>query len=182
MKARKLAKRINGHRMGAKPAAVKPRPTLAPTPERLAKSDGEYYQVQEGSDRGSYVMKDAPAQRLLKRGVIGPAQFLAGQRYAEDWYAAGQAERYATLNLDRVDGGASKITDARLRAQQAHREARMALGHHCTIVVEEVFCRGRAVYVAGQKAGWAKGMPSHYAGEAVLLVGLDRLMRHYGIT
>lgn len=182
MKARKLAKRINGHRMGAKPAAVKPRSTLTPTPERLAKSDGEFYQVQEGSDRGSYVMKDAPAQRLLKRGVIGPAQFLAGQRYAEDWYAAGQAERYATLNLDRVDGGASEITDARLRAQQAHREARQALGWHCTIVVESVFCRATTVEAAGRQAGWTSKPQATYAGEAVLVVGLDRLVRHYGIT
>jgi hypothetical protein len=178
LKARKLAKRLNGTRPAVGPAPRKA-VSMGPTPERLSHApDTEI--AADGPLRGRVRVK--PVLEVLRdRRTITREMYLAGEKYELHWSAGGLSERYASLRMDGTSGGGQEhASDAMLRHRAAYTEAVRDLGITLSRVVEEVCCRNKSVgEVASDR--WSNDPQARAAGTALLCAGLERLVRLWGL-
>lgn len=178
MKARKLAKKLNGTRP-AVIAAPRKAVQAGPTPERLRHA-ADYETAADGALRGRVRIK--PVLEVLRdRGVIDRSMFAAGEKYELHWSSGGLSERYAALRMDGVPGGGMEnASDAMLRHREEYTRAVRDLGITLSRVVEEVVCRNKPVAeVAAEK--WTNEPQARAAGTALLCVALERLVRLWGL-
>jgi hypothetical protein len=178
MKARKLAKRLNGTRPAVGPAPRKAA-SMGPTVERLSHAP-DIETAADGPLRGRVRVK--PVLEVLRdRRTITREMYLAGEKYELHWSAGGLSERYASLRMDGTSGGGQEhASDAMLRHRAAYTEAVRDLGITLSRVVEEVCCRNKSVgEVASDR--WSNDPQARAAGTALLCAGLERLVNLWGL-
>jgi hypothetical protein len=178
MKARKLAKRLNGTRP-AVTAAPRKALSMGPTVERLSHAL-DIETAADGPLRGRVRIK--PVLEILRdRRTITREMFLAGEKYELHWSAGGLSERYASLRMDGTQGGGQEhASDAMLRHRAAYTEAVRDLGITLSRVVEEVCCRNKSVTEVAMDR-WSNEPQARAAGTALLCAALERLVRLWGL-
>lgn len=192
---------MNAHMQSRRRRPVQSRDLVAPTPERIAKSDGGYVITRDGFMRITQAPLDMlHARQCLDREDVDGNRvlFAAGDRYRGDWYRGGLSG-HAGVNLAATGQGAghpaysipSTETVAAFRAmwRQAYRalddeDARTVVG---LVVLDEMSLRdaGRAVLQRklGDKHTRAPGRDRSIAWAADLLrSGLRCLAEHYGMA
>ncbi len=126
-------------------------------------------------------LAESPLAWLVRREMITPAQFEAGERLRMEFMRAGQAPR-VTMRWDPAPGGRSgphglDPSTAQIDARQRFDAAVAAAGPGLSDVLWRVVCLGDGLETAERSLGW----PSR-AGKLVLKLALDRLVLHYGIN
>ncbi|EKS42773.1 DUF6456 domain-containing protein [Afipia clevelandensis] len=115
------------------------------------------------------------------RAMIGPDQFIAGERLRADFTRAHMTPR-VTSNWTGVagtkgtGGGAGEMTDLIIASRQRVRLALEACGPEFSGLLLDVCCFLRGLEEVERERGW----PSRSA-KVVLQLALDRLARHYGL-
>lgn len=124
-------------------------------------------------------LAESPLAWLRRRGHVGPAQFVAGERLRQDFMIAGHAPR-TTMRWDPVaaprgPGGAGHDpATAQIAARRRFEAAVAAAGPGLSDVLWRVVCMGEGMETAERALGW----PAR-AGKLVLCLALDRLVAHY---
>lgn len=125
---------------------------------------------------------ESPLARLRHRGLIGPAQFDAGEKLRVDYTLARLSPRLG-VDLSQAlvagrRGPASHATfsDTVIAARQRFSHAMRAAGPGLADLLFDVCCHLRNLRDAEHAFGW----PNRSA-RVVLAIGLDRLAEHYGI-
>ena len=113
--------------------------TDGPTPERIARANGEYELFITDENRRTERMLDGSVLDLLNnRGSISNGQYSAGVAYYRDAYLAGlMASGVIDPSREVVDGGTHKgITDIQLDAHHRWQRATKAIGktHSNTLI------------------------------------------------
>jgi hypothetical protein len=115
------------------------------------------------------------------RAMIGPDQFIAGERLRADFTRAHMTPR-VTSNWTGVagtkgsGGSAGEMTDLIIASRQRVRLALEACGPEFSGLLLDVCCFLRGLEDVERERGW----PSRSA-KVVLQLALDRLARHYGL-
>lgn len=124
---------------------------------------------------------ESPIAWLASRGLLTPAQLLAGERLRADYERAGLAAR-VTMRWDAAPPGkrrgGARAADASLARIDAHRRFHGALdaaGPGLADICWRVICAGEGIGGAEKALGW----PAR-SGKLVLGLALDRLARFYG--
>lgn len=158
-----------------------------PTAERLRKSGDDF--MVGGEDRGvkTYVMRDSPLDRALKKGILSGSEHSALQKYRHHWYHAGQAPHIGSLDLDRIFSGGEigpagmPKSEGQVFHRQRWREAQRCLGMRSSAIVDRFVCREENLEVCGQLIGW-NSKPQAIAGAAELVKDAGyRLAKLWGI-
>lgn len=116
------------------------------------------------------------------RTMIGPAQFLAGEKLRADFTRANLTPR-VTSNWDSPTarsaggGGAGEMTDLIVASRQKVRQAVTACGPEFSGLLMDVCCFLRGLEDIERERGWPQR-----SAKIVLQLGLDRLARHYGLA
>lgn len=116
------------------------------------------------------------------RTMIGPEQFLAGEKLRADFTRANLMPR-VTSNWDASTarspgaGGAGEMTDLIVASRQRVRQAMTACGPEFAGLLMDVCCFLRGLEDIERERGWPQR-----SAKIVLQLALDRLARHYGIA
>lgn len=114
------------------------------------------------------------------RAMIGPDQFIAGERLRADFTRGHLMPRvtssWSGIGRTRGSGGAGEITDLIVASRQRVRQALEACGPEFSGLLLDVCCFLRGLEDVERERGW----PSRSA-KVVLQLALDRLARHYGL-
>jgi hypothetical protein len=127
-------------------------------------------------------LAESPLAWLVRRNMVTPVQFSASERLRGDFMRAGQAPR-VTMRWDPAPigrgsaGGGPDPTTSQIGARQRFDAAIAAVGPGLSDVLWRVVCVGEGLETAERALGW----PSR-AGKLVLLLALDRLAGHYGLS
>jgi hypothetical protein len=159
----------------------------SPTNERIRMAGADFQLG--GEDRGvkTYVMRDTPLDRALKKKIITGAEHSALQKYRLHWYCAGQAPAIGSIDLNRIyagsDGGPAGMpkSEGQVFHRQRWREAQAALGMRSSVVVDKFVCDELNLEICGQALGW-NSKPQAIAGATeILRDAAYRLARLWGI-
>jgi len=136
-------------------------------------SDGRALRVNVG---------ESPLARLKSRGHVDATQFAAGEKLRRDYTLAQLAPRMGVdLSAPVVCGGsragADSISDIAVAARQRFSRAMAAAGPGLSDLAFDVCCDLQALEGAEAKRGWSKR-----SARVVLMLALDRLADHYGMT
>lgn len=115
------------------------------------------------------------------RAMIGPDQFIAGERLRADFTRGHMTPRVTSswTGIGRTRGsgdGGSDMTDLIVASRQRVRQALEACGPEFSGLLLDVCCFLRGLEDVERERGW----PSRSA-KVVLQLALDRLARHYGL-
>lgn len=114
------------------------------------------------------------------RAMIGPDQFLAGERLRADFTRGHLTPRVTSswtgIGRTRGAGGGFEMTDLIVASRQRVRLALEACGPEFSGLLLDVCCFLRGLEDVERERGW----PSRSA-KVVLQLALDRLARHYGL-
>jgi hypothetical protein len=116
------------------------------------------------------------------RSMIGPNQFIAGERLRADFTRGHLSPRVTsdwsapTAGRTRSPGGAGEMTDLVIASRQRVRLAMQACGPEFAGLLMDVCCFLRGLEEVERERGW----PLRSA-KIVLQLALDRLARHYGL-
>jgi hypothetical protein len=126
-------------------------------------------------------LAESPLAWLVRRGLVSPRQFDAGERLRGDFHRACMAPRvtmrWDAAPADRTARGAPEGRDpttAQIHARQQFDAAVGAVGPGLSDVLWRVVCLGEGLETAERAMGW----PSR-AGKVVLGLALDRLADFY---
>ena len=124
---------------------------------------------------------ESPLARLKQRGLIGGAQFDAGEKLRLDFTLAGLSPRLgidlAAPRVTRSPGRPRRLlNDTVIAAKQRFTAAMRAVGPGLSDLLFDVCCHWRGLEDAERSLGW----PSR-SGRIVLAIALDRLAEHYGM-
>lgn len=114
------------------------------------------------------------------RAMIGPDQFVAGERLRADFTRGHMTPRvtssWSGIGRTRGAGGGGEMTDLIVASRQRVRQALEACGPEFSGLLLDVCCFLRGLEDVERERGW----PSRSA-KVVLQLALDRLARHYGL-
>lgn len=114
------------------------------------------------------------------RAMIGPDQFIAGERLRADFTRGHLTPRVTSswtgIGRTRGAGGGGDMTDLIVASRQRVRQALEACGPEFSGLLLDVCCFLRGLEDVERERGW----PSRSA-KVVLQLALDRLARHYGL-
>lgn len=114
------------------------------------------------------------------RAMIGPDQFIAGERLRADFTRGHLTPRVTSswtgIGRTRGAGGGFEMTDLIVASRQRVRLALEACGPEFSGLLLDVCCFLRGLEDVERERGW----PSRSA-KVVLQLALDRLARHYGL-
>lgn len=114
------------------------------------------------------------------RAMIGPDQFIAGERLRADFTRGHLSPRITSswtgIGRTRGAGGGGDMTDLIVASRQRVRLALEACGPEFSGLLLDVCCFLRGLEDVERERGW----PSRSA-KVVLQLALDRLARHYGL-
>lgn len=115
------------------------------------------------------------------RAMIGPEQFIAGERLRADFTRGHMTPRVTSswtgiAGAKGSGGGAGEMTDLIIASRQRVRLALEACGPEFSGLLLDVCCFLRGLEDVERERGW----PSRSA-KVVLQLALDRLARHYGL-
>jgi Domain of unknown function (DUF6456) len=154
-----------------------------PTPERMRRAGGDV----ERGHTGQITMRDSPLERALRRNIITPEQYSAGQKYRHHWYHAGLSDPLQSLDLSRVfatDAGAFSgmpKSENQLFHRQRYREAVRAVGKIGSHVLDWAVCREIELAQVGASLGWSSRAQAYAAAVERMKAALDELCRLWGI-
>lgn len=114
------------------------------------------------------------------RAMIGPDQFIAGERLRADFTRGHLTPRvtssWSGIGRTKGVGGGGEMTDLIVASRQRVRSALEACGPEFAGLLLDVCCFLRGLEDVERERGW----PSRSA-KVVLQLALDRLVRHYGL-
>jgi hypothetical protein len=114
------------------------------------------------------------------RAMIGPEQFIAGERLRADFTRGHLTPRvtssWSGIGRTKGTGGGGEMTDLIVASRQRVRLALEACGPEFAGLLLDVCCFLRGLEDVERERGW----PSRSA-KVVLQLALDRLARHYGL-
>lgn len=114
------------------------------------------------------------------RAMIGPDQFIAGERLRADFTRGHLTPRvtssWSGIGRTKGSGGGGEMTDLIVASRQRVRLALEACGPEFSGLLLDVCCFLRGLEDVERERGW----PSRSA-KVVLQLALDRLARHYGL-
>jgi hypothetical protein len=114
------------------------------------------------------------------RAMIGPDQFIAGERLRADFTRGHLMPRvtssWSGIGRTPGSGGGGEMTDLIVASRQRVRQALEACGPEFSGLLLDVCCFLRGLEDVERERGW----PSRSA-KVVLQLALDRLARHYGL-
>lgn len=150
--------------------------------DRFAEQHREMVTREEGGRALRVNLAESPLARLKGRGLIDATQFAAGEKLRRDYTLAQLSPRMGVdLSRPVVSGGrgmgADTIGDIAVAARQRFSRAMAAAGPGLSDLAFEVCCDLKALEGAEEKRGW-----SRRSGRVVLMLALDRLAAHYGMT
>jgi hypothetical protein len=125
---------------------------------------------------------ESPLARLKARGLVDGVQFAAGEKLRRDFTLAQLTPRLG-VNWEApvVSGGRGagqdSISDIALAARQRFNQALAAMGPGLADLLFDVCCHLTVLERCEDARGW-----SRRSGRVVLLLALDRLAAHYGMT
>jgi hypothetical protein len=125
-------------------------------------------------------MGESPLARLKSRGHIDAVQFAAGEKLRRDYTLAQLAPRLGVdLSRPVVSGGrgGEHLSDIAMAARQRFSRALAAAGPGLSDLAFDVCCDLKTLEGAEAARGWSKR-----SGRVVLMLALDRLADHYGMT
>jgi hypothetical protein len=125
---------------------------------------------------------ESPLARLQSRGHVDGTQFAAGEKLRRDYTLAQLTPRMGVdLSAPVVSGGrgagADSISEIAMAARQRFSRAMAAAGPGLSDLAFEVCCDLTSLEGAETRRGW-----SRRSGRVVLMLALDRLAAHYGMT
>jgi hypothetical protein len=125
-------------------------------------------------------MGESPLARLAFKSLIDPVQLAAGEKLRRD-FTLGQMMPRMGVDLSApvsgARGGGENISDIALAARQRFTRAMAAAGPGLSDLLFDVCCHLVSLEAAEGARGWAKR-----SGRVVLMLALDRLASHYGLT
>jgi hypothetical protein len=148
--------------------------------ERFAEQHREMAVRAEGGRALRVNLAESPLARLKSRGLLDATQFAAGEKLRRDYTLAQLTPRLGVdLSRPAVSGGrgADSVSDIAVAARQRFSRAMAAAGPGLSDLAFEVCCDLKALEGAEEKRGW-----SRRSGRVVLMLALDRLAAHYGMT
>lgn len=160
----------------------------SPTDERLRRADADYQLG--GEDRGvkTYVMRDTPLDRALKKKIITGAEHSALQKYRHHWYHAGQAPYIGSIDLNRIhagsDGGPAGMpkSEGQVFHRQRWREAQETLGMRSAAIVDRFVCDELSLEDCGYSILGFSNKPQAIAGAQTIISDAGfRLAKLWGI-
>lgn len=126
---------------------------------------------------------ESPLGWLRRRRLIDPAQFQAGERLRRDFTIAQLTPRLGvdfTAPITHGRRGArheSTLSEAVLAAKQRFRAAMVAVGPGLADTLFDVCCHLAGLEAIERERNWPKR-----SARVVLVIALDRLASHYGLT
>ena len=125
---------------------------------------------------------ESPLARLQGRGLINAVQFAAGEKLRRDFTLAQLTPRMgvnweAPVVSGARGAGGDSIGDIALAARQRLNKALAAAGPGLSDLLFDVCCHLQVLEACETARGWAKR-----SARVVLLIALDRLAAHYGLT
>jgi len=128
-------------------------------------------------------LAESPLTRLKSRGLIDAVRFAVGEKLRRDYTLAQLTPRMGVdLSAPVVSGGArgsgaDMVSDIAVAARQRFTRAMAAAGPGLADLAFEVCCDLKSLESAESQRQWCRG-----AAKVVLLLALDRLAAHYGLT
>jgi hypothetical protein len=155
--------------------------------DRFAEQHREMQTQSLGEEEGGRAVKvnlaESPLARLKSRELVDAVRFAAGERLRRD-FTLGQltprmgVDYSAPIAAGGARGtGAETLSDIALAARQRLSRAMAAMGPGLSDLAFDVCCDLQALERAEARRGW-----SRHAGRVVLLLALERLAAHYGMT
>jgi hypothetical protein len=133
---------------------------------------------EEGGRQVKVNLAESPLARLKARGLIDATRFAAGEKLRRDFTLAQLTPRLGVdYSAPIVTGGADTIGDFALAARQRLSRALTAMGPGLCDLAFDVCCDLQALERAEARRSW-----SRHSGRVVLLLALERLASHYGMT
>jgi hypothetical protein len=126
---------------------------------------------------------ESPLARLKSRDLVDATQFAAGEKLRRDYTLAQLTPRMGIdLSAVVVSGGArgpgaDSISDIAVAARQRFSRAMAAAGPDLSDLAFAVCCDLQPLEQAEAQRGWSKR-----SARVVLMLALDRLAAHYGMT
>jgi hypothetical protein len=155
--------------------------------DRFAEQHRTMESRQLGEDDGHRVVRvnigESPLARLKAKALLDGAQFAAGEKLRRDYTLAQLTPRLGVdLSRPVVSGGsrgpdADTISDIAVAARQRYARAMAAAGPGLSDLAHDVCCELVSLERAEARRGWSKR-----SGRVVLMLALDRLAAHYGMT
>lgn len=151
--------------------------------DRFAEQHREMEAREEGGRAVKVNLAESPLTRLKAKGLIGAAQFSAGEKLRRDYTLAQLTPRMGVdFSAPVVSGGSrgaghDTASDIAVAARQRFSRAMAAAGPGLSDLAFEVCCDLKPLEGAEQRRGWARR-----SGRVVLMLALDRLAAHYGMT
>jgi len=131
-----------------------------PTPQRIAKSGGDFDLTGRGRSSRRYTFLDDALGSAYKRRIISGEEWSALRRYALHWLAGGLQGPLGSVDLNRIfafDPGAMTGL-ARNEAQLDHKRtfyaAQDAIGFNPAYVATQVACFDRSLQETGMTMGY----------------------------
>ncbi|MBV9550560.1 MAG: ATPase [Alphaproteobacteria bacterium] len=151
--------------------------------ERFAAQHREMVAAKDGGRAVKVNLAESPLARLKSRGLIDATQFAAGEKLRRDYTLANLAPRMGVdLSAPVVSGGArgagsEHLSDIAVAARQRFSRAMAAAGPGLSDLLFDICCDLAPLEGAEAKRGWSKR-----SARVVLMLALDRLAAHYGMT
>jgi hypothetical protein len=138
---------------------------------------------EEGGRAVKVNLAESPLARLKARELIDATRFAAGEKLRRDFTLGQLTPRMGVdYSAPIVAGGArgpgaDSISDIAVAARQRLSRALAAMGPGLSDLAFDVCCDLQALERAEARRGW-----SRHSGRVVLLLALERLAAHYGMT
>jgi hypothetical protein len=148
--------------------------------DRFAAQHREMAARAEGGGAVKVNLAESPLARLRSRALIDATQFAAGEKLRRDYTLAQLSPRMGVdLSRPVVSGGqgGDSVSDIAVAARQRFSRAMAAAGPGLSDLLFEVCCDLKALEGAEARRGWSKR-----SARVVLMLALDRLAAHYGMT
>ncbi len=151
--------------------------------DRFAAQHREMAAAEEGGRAVKVNLAESPLTRLKSRGLVDATQFAAGEKLRRDYTLAQLSPRMGVdLSAPAVSGGGrgpaqDSISDIAMAARQRFSRAMAAAGPGLSDLLFEICCDLAPLEGAEARRGWSKR-----SARVVLMLALDRLAAHYGMT
>lgn len=138
--------------------------------------------IKDKGGRDCYVVVNAaesPLALLSRRGLVGAVAFEAGEKLRRDFTLAQLSPRMGVDYASPVGRSSHKpdIAETALAARQRFNRAIEAAGPGLSDLLFDICCYLKGLDESEKARGWPRG-----AARIVLLIALDRLAGHYGMT
>ncbi|HVZ27479.1 MAG TPA: DUF6456 domain-containing protein [Rhizomicrobium sp.] len=151
--------------------------------DRFAEQHRQTAVREEGGRAVKVNLAESPLMRLKARALVDATQFAAGEKLRRDFTLAKLSPRLCVdLAAPVVSGGArgaggEHASDIAMAARQRFSRALAAAGPGLADLAHDVCCELVSLESAEARRGWSKR-----SARVVLLLALDRLAAHYGMT